>query len=410
VLKHSRSKVLVLIGVVVLVGGSFVAVAAASGHYFHFFHQHGAPPPIEITRTISISASGGTGPSMSNLSFTNLLPGAEQIVTVDFHNTGNTDEDVYVVFPNETALSALNSLGQYGAVHLSSAGAGSVGDVFDSTNLNDNHGICGTFSPSGCWPLGNQYEIARSVAPTSGGSFSFGFEFATAYSTQAAAGTTDHWNPYPVHGQTTVVGADGSGAGLPYELVAMQPGITPGQKGKIFQVYPYGATVTAIKSGSSFSDQLAVDGANGPATYVVTSANKFLKVSGTGLVTTVGGPLPVGSYTVSGTVSDTLGDYGTWTNTLVVSKGIIICSGLSGKGVTGPNSGKGFGGQISVTGAWGSPSFFVNSSNIHLKVSSSGQVTTVGGPLAPGTYSISGTDVDGLGDAGTWTYTVTVSK
>jgi len=42
-----------------------------------------------------------------------------------------------------------------------------------------------------------------------------------------------------------------------------------------------------------------------------------------------------------------------------------------------------------------------------VSVSSAGAVTT-SGTLATGTYTVSGTDSDGSGDAGTWTYILTV--
>jgi uncharacterized repeat protein (TIGR02543 family) len=52
--------------------------------------------------------------------------------------------------------------------------------------------------------------------------------------------------------------------------------------------------------------------------------------------------------------------------------------------------------------------FKVTSPNAHLAVSSSGTVTTTG-PLAVGTYSISGTDVDTAGGSGYWGFTLSVT-
>ncbi|MGP8009065.1 MAG: hypothetical protein ACLPKZ_02255 [Acidimicrobiales bacterium] len=176
----------------------------------------------------------------------------------------------------------------------------------------------------------------------------------------------------------------------------------------LIQIPPTGKTVTVTNSGSSFSDQLAVSGGSGAVTYVVTTSNSHLKVTPSGAITTVGGPLTAGTYTVSGTDSDTYGDTGTWTFTLTVTKGTISC-GNNGKGVNKSNSGGGFNDQLNASGWSGSITFGVTSSNPHLHISSGGLITTVGGPLAPGTYSFSGTDSDPYGDSGTWSYTLTVS-
>ena len=140
------------------------------------------------------------------------------------------------MFPNLTALSALNNLGSYGTVHLSSSGTGAVGDVFDSANLNDNSVTCpvGSFSvqyPTPCEPLPKQLLIATNVGPGDTGSFSFSFNYASKLSTQAPVGSTAYWNTYPVSGQTTTNPSDGTGAGLPYQIVATQPGVTPGAVG-----------------------------------------------------------------------------------------------------------------------------------------------------------------------------------
>jgi hypothetical protein len=76
--------------------------------------------------------------------------------------------------------------------------------------------------------------------------------------------------------------------------------------------------VTTSKCGSGFGDQLAVSGSSGTVAYTVTSSNSHLKVSGSGVITTLGS-LITGNYTVSGTDIDSIGDTGTWTYTLTVT-------------------------------------------------------------------------------------------
>ena len=410
-LKKATTKGLFLLGAATLLGGAWVVAAAASGDLFGH-HDHDSNGGL--TNTISITASGGSGRLSTDLSFNRLLPGAAQTVSVNYRNSGTGDEDVYVIFPNATALSALNTLGHYGAVHLSSTGTGSIGDVFDSTNLSDNHTTCATFSATGCWPLTSQYEIARNIGPTTSGTFSFSFEYASAYNKQAPSGTTGYWNPYPVSGQTTVLATDGSGSGLPYEIVATQPGVVPGETGKIFQVDSFERTVTVANSDGSFHDQLAVGGSRGTVSYVVTAPNAHLAVTSSGAITTVGASagaaLPVGTYTVSGTDSDSDGDTGTWSFTLTVIKGYIIQIPPTFKSVSVANSGGSFADQLNVSGARGTVDYIVTASNPHVNVTPSGLVetvgATVGAPLAVGTYTVSGTDSDAYGDTGTWSYTL----
>ena len=179
-------------------------------------------------------------------------------------------------------------------------------------------------------------------------------------------------------------------------------------KGALTQIPPTGKSVSVANSGSFFNDQLAVSGSSGAVTYVVTTSNSHLKVTAGGSITTVGGPLSADSYTVSGTDSDTHGDTGTWSYTLTVTKEKIIC-GSNGENVHKSNSGGNFHDQLNASGWNGSISYGVSSSNTHLHISSGGVITTVGGPLAPGTYTFSGTDNDNYGDAGSWSYTLTVS-
>jgi hypothetical protein len=73
--------------------------------------HHGDGPPDKTTRRVSSTSSGKTGSSSMDLAFTRLLPGAGQTVTVNYRSTENSCESVYVVFPDESALGALNTSG-----------------------------------------------------------------------------------------------------------------------------------------------------------------------------------------------------------------------------------------------------------------------------------------------------------
>ena len=85
----------------------------------------------------------------------------------------------------------------------------------------------------------------------------------------------------------------------------------------LIQRHPFGKTVTPIQSGE-FSDRLKVVGANADVTYVVTSANSNLYVTSDGEIYTTDGPLAVGTYSVSGTDSNSANESGVWSYTLTV--------------------------------------------------------------------------------------------
>jgi hypothetical protein len=203
---------------VALLGGTAWLAAGSTGAYFSDTHTGSITGTVG---SIKVTPYGGGGANGTDLAFTNLLPGVPQTVTEDYQNTGANAEDVYIVFPNATALSALNNLGTYGEAHLSANGT----PLFDSANLNDRVTTCGPLSPSGCWPLASQYLIASNLAPGAAGTVSFTFNYASKLTGNGPAA----WNTYPVAGQYTVKAADGTGSGLPYEIVATQPGVTPGQ-------------------------------------------------------------------------------------------------------------------------------------------------------------------------------------
>ena len=191
-----------------------------SGAFFSDTHNG------SITGTVGnvhVVVSGGSGSDSTNFAFNNLLPGEPQTAALSYYNSGSSSEDIWVVFPNATALSALNTLGTYGEVHISNSGT----PVFDSANLNDRSSTCGAFDPSGCWPLTRSYKLASGVAPGLGGTLKFTFNYAGKLKSQPAPGTTAAFNPYPVTGQTTTNAADGTGDGLPYQLVATQVGQQP---------------------------------------------------------------------------------------------------------------------------------------------------------------------------------------
>lgn len=213
---------------IALLGGAAFVASGSTGAYFS---DTKAGTISGTIGSIKVEASGGIG-NGADFAFANMLPAVSQTVKVNYKNTGANVQDVWIVFNNATALSSLNDLGSYGEVHLKANSKA----LFDSNNLADNPARCGAFSPSGCWPLAKQYKVASNVVPGGTGSVSFSFN----YSKKLESGEGGSWNGYPVmkgqysasnlKGQTTVNEGDGAGYGLPYQIVATQHDIEPGQK------------------------------------------------------------------------------------------------------------------------------------------------------------------------------------
>lgn len=221
--KSKKTRFVSVFASLILFFGVLILAVGSTGAYFSDTH------PGTITGTIGsirITPSGGTGNTGTAMNFTNLLPGVPQTVTIGYKNTGANNEDVYIIFNNATALSALNNLGTYGAVTLSANGT----TLFQSANLDDNSTSCGAFKSTlpSCWPLLSQYKVASNVPPGATGSISFSFSYASKLKGQASAGTITSWNVYPVPGQFVTNSSDGTGSGLPYQIAATQVGITPG--------------------------------------------------------------------------------------------------------------------------------------------------------------------------------------
>ena len=203
---------------------------------------------------------------------------------------------------------------------------------------------------------------------------------------------------YVVSGSTS--DAFGDAGTYSFTLTVNPAGIT--------QISPFSNSTTTSAS-STFTDQLNPTSQDGsPVAYVTVVTNASLNFSSSGKITVVGGPLKVGIYAVSGTDSDALGETGIWSYTLTVTKGLITQSAPTTGIITSTGS-AGFTSQLIVSGATGTTTFVVTAPNSNLSISSSGKITVVGGPLKAGSYTVSGTVTDSLGDTGTWTFTLTVT-
>jgi len=166
------------------------------------------------------------------------------------------------------------------------------------------------------------------------------------------------------------------------------------------------STTASVKvSGShSYQDQLNVTGSDGAVTYVQTRGTPALIVSPSGLVTT-SGALTAGSYVAKGTMSDPIGDTGTFT--LTVKVGALVQRDPETATVLTTNS-TSFSNQLVVGANLGAVTYVQTRGTPALIVSTSGLVTT-SGALANGTYRAGGTISDASGDVGTFGFTLSVT-
>ena len=170
---------------------------------------------------------------------------------------------------------------------------------------------------------------------------------------------------------------------------------------KLTQIAPDTAT---NKVGKAFTGQLSVSGASGTVTYAQSTGAPHLKVSSSGKIS-AGAGLAAGTYKATGTAKDARGDTGKWTFTLTV-KGTKLTQISPTTGTT--TAGRAFTTKLAVSGSHGTVTFTMSSTGTQiLTVLPSG---TILAPdiLTPGTYKITGTAKDSLGDVGIWSFTLIV--
>jgi outer membrane protein OmpA-like peptidoglycan-associated protein len=202
--------------------------------------------------------------------------------------------------------------------------------------------------------------------------------------------------PYTVSG--TDVDAFGNAGNWTYTLTVNHVA------GVITIVHSSGTT----PAGSAFSDTITVNGNVGAVTYTTTSSGNAFTVNSSGDVAATGA-LAHGVYLVSGTDADASSDSGSWTYTLTVTVTVATPRGgtiVEGTSMASVNAGTAFSGTIATTGNDGAVTFST-SAGASFTVSPSGAVSAPSS-LTPGVYALSGTDADGHGGTGVWTFTLTV--
>ena len=170
---------------------------------------------------------------------------------------------------------------------------------------------------------------------------------------------------------------------------------------KITQLVP---TTGATTTGKGFSVQLKLSGSHDTVSFVETSGAPHLKLTRSGVISAPSN-LAKGLYKAAGTVSDSLGDSGTWSFELIVTSETIHQLAPS-RATTGV--GRAFHGRIRVSGALGAVTYSQSSGAPEVRVSSSGAITA-SATLAKGTYKATGEARDTDDDSGNWSFTLTVA-
>jgi hypothetical protein len=169
------------------------------------------------------------------------------------------------------------------------------------------------------------------------------------------------------------------------------------------------ATSASRANGAGYSGELYVTSGTGNVTYTeTTSAASTQVVVGSSGAITAATTLAPGSYSVSGTDQDQGSDSGTWTFALTVTALVLAQSSPSAATVT---NNAGYSGQLAVSNGLGTVSYTETTSaaSTQVVVGATGAITAAT-TLAPGTYAVSGASSDTRGDAGTWSFTLTINS
>ena len=199
--KSKTTRVVALIGSIGASAALIGATVAGTGAYFQ-----GSTPDSSISGTMGSIKIEGVGDL--GIVFQDMLPGETHSKTVQYRNSGDNNQDVWLVFTKPAQLgtgdatTGINSLGTYGEIHIASNGT----EKFGSANLNDNASTCapGAGSPA-CNPLPVKLKLAGNVSPGQTGAFTFAFKPSEKFKNVQ----------------------DVALLGLDYKLVATQPGIDP---------------------------------------------------------------------------------------------------------------------------------------------------------------------------------------
>ena len=183
---------------VLLSVGLGVAAVGSTSAYFSDTNSGGYVAASLGSIKVSVDDDADTTPVID---FGSMLPGEVRQGGFTVQNIGRSAQDLYITYPNDAQLKIINQLGTYAEIEITVDGE----RVFFSDNLND--GYPGNPDVT---PLPAELLLAEGLAPGSDLDVQFSLTLA------------DKWtNTFNLNWPTVTMQLD-------YDVVATQPGITPG--------------------------------------------------------------------------------------------------------------------------------------------------------------------------------------
>ena len=337
-------------------------------------------------------------PAGTAFSGTLTCPGSVGVLSVA---TTTTDSHLAVSATGAISSAATDLVGSYSVAGTFTDALGNGGLWGFTLNVTSNLLAC---TPTSVSVAANTVTLYSGQLVCTGGVGTDGFTTSTTspyLSVSPAGALSEHGTPavgqYSVSGTVTDTLGDSSSWSFTLDVTAGPIACSPSPAG----TWSTTANGPLVAPGEF---ELACTGVVGDDVFSVTSANAYLNISSSGAVSMVA-YAPVGQYSVSGTVTDSLGDTGNWSATLKVSPGTVSLQPVSADVAIGVPMAAA---QLEFTGGIGAVSC-APTATTYLSVSVSCAVTETGSPAA-GTYNISGTSTDSLGDTGTWAFSLTVAQ
>ncbi len=375
-----------------------------------------SPGPIISSSNNLYPVASGTGPlSTSSAPQSNAVAWTDEI----WFKTTSTSNAVLLSDRGEASGGGGLSLSLEIGGSPISAQAGSVGFGVDSNNIWVGVQTNSTYN-DGSWHYAVGVWSAPSGTAISTSQFSIYIDGSAVATSAHSTGSAT--SPLSGLGGETIGSQDGSPYQLPFSGDLARAAIYGSSlsasrilthyeagAGKIVQSAPTTGSTTV---GTNYANQLNVTGNSGTVTYSVTTPSPAFSVSSTGAVSEPG-TLSSGTYTVSGTDSDTSSNSGSWTFTLTVGQAPTITSASSTTFTAGLTN------SFSVTTAAGTyPGATISNSAFTgctpstlpsgLSISPSGTLTSTTSLIATGSYTLCLQASNGIGSPGTQTFTLTV--
>ncbi|WP_455430086.1 putative Ig domain-containing protein [Noviluteimonas caseinilytica] len=167
------------------------------------------------------------------------------------------------------------------------------------------------------------------------------------------------------------------------------------------------STLPSATNGTAYTQTLTTSGGTAPYTYAVSSGSlpTGLVLSSTGDIT--GTPTTAGTYTLTVSVIDANGDFGSQTYSVTVAGANALT--ISPSTLPAATNGTAYNQTLTTSGGTAPYTYSVSSGALPTGVSLSSTGDLTGTPTVAGTYTFTVSVIDANGDFGSQTYSVTVA-